>query len=66
MNNSNDFMMYLHEDRVQRTRNQQPWIGMESSIGKPSFQSITSPFARVRNTISTWVDGAKNRDVNQS
>lgn len=58
MNNSSDFMMYLHEDKVQRMR--------QDMQGRPVNRGLTSPFARVRSTISLWVGGTKDRDLNQS
>lgn len=65
MNNSSDFMTYLHQDRVQRLR-QEAWIGQEYPTGKLPNDTLQSPFARVRNTISTWVGGARHRDINPS
>ena len=64
MNNSNDFMMYLHQDRVQRMR-QQAWIGQEYPTEKPT-NLTQSPLVRVRNTISTWMAGSRHRDIDPS
>ena len=65
MNNSNDFMMYLHQDKVQRLR-QEAWMNQEFSTGKLTNHTLQSPFVRVRNAISTWVAGARNHDINPS
>lgn len=64
MNNSSDFMMYLHNERVQRMS--QEYTVDNGQINRPINRGIESPFARVRNALSTWVGGDKNRDINQS
>ncbi len=64
MNNSSDFMMYLHNERVQRMR--QEHMIDNGQMNRPINRGIESPFARVRSALSTWVGGDKNRDINQS
>ena len=65
MNNSSDFMMYLQQDKLQRMR-QDTWMGQDYPNGKLTSPKSQSPFARVRSTVSTWADGARNRDTNPS
>lgn len=65
MNNSSDFMMYLHEDKVQRMK-QDHWIEQDGTHYRPTNRGIQSPFARVRGAISTLMSGSNNRDLNQS
>lgn len=60
MNNSSDFMNYLHEDKIQRLR-QEVHVGYDYKTD----EMVNSPFARVRGAISMWVSGARSRDINQ-
>ena len=65
MNNSSDFMMFLHDDKVLRMR-EDKWIDGDHSQNRPVNRGVQSPFARVRSAFAQWTNGNKDRDLNQS
>lgn len=62
MNNSSDFMMYLHEDKLNRMRP----ANHDFHRSRLAGEMVESPFARVRSAISTWVTGSKRHNMDQS
>ena len=65
MDNSQDFMNYLHEDKLQRLRHDM-YLGHEYHKGRVAGDMVESPFARLHGANSTWVAGGRYRDINQS
>jgi|GEM_PF-3606235 len=65
MYNSSDFMMFLHEDKVLRMR-EDKWVDGNYTQNRPINRGIQSPFARVRSALAHWTTSNKDRDLNQS
>lgn len=64
MNHSSDFMYYVHEDKIQRLRHDKQ-LGHGYKRNPLAGELIESPFARVRNAVSTLI-GVRGIDNHHS